>query len=99
MKEPKTKVIFRKFPKSEGGEVIALFPAIAGKAGDPYTCSSYIHIGQHASASVDLVRSTRLAKMEEYKDLARELINLGYTLRIVSRFTRADLAARKEQLG
>ncbi len=90
----KTKVIFRKFH----GEVLALFPAIAGTVGNPWTCSSYAHMGQHSAATVDLVHCSRLATPAEYKPLARELRCIGYKLDIRKRITRADCAERCNQL-
>lgn len=92
----KTKVIFRKF--RNGGDVIALFPADAG-TNDVSTCSSYQHMGQHSAASVYLSRHTVPATRKEYAPLARELRSIGYKLRIVKRFTRADWEARKQQIA
>lgn len=94
-----TRVIFRKWPKKKGGDVIALFPGLAGTVGDPFTCNSYQTIGQHGAASVFLTRETRKAKPEEYADLKKELERIGYVLTIAHKFTAADLAARKEQLA
>lgn len=93
----KTKVIFR-VAKDASREVVALFPAEAG-TNDPWTCSCYVHMGQHGSASVDYVHASRLAKPQEYRDLAHELERIGYKLDIRTRITRADLEARKAQIG
>lgn len=92
------RMIFRKWPKKEGGDVIALFPGIAATVGNEYACESYQTIGQHGAASVDIVNGTKPAKPAEYADLKTELERIGYTLTIAHRFTAADLAARKEQL-
>lgn len=98
MREPLTKVIFRR-DRAKAGEVIALFPAIAGTY-NPGTCSAYVHMGQHLSADLfATVQSTRLAKPAEYKDLARELRGIGYRLTIAKRATRADYEARKAQIA
>lgn len=97
--EKPTRVIFRKWPKKQGGDVIALFPGLAGTVGDPFTCESYQTIGQHGAASVDLVNDTRKATPAEYADLQKELERVGYTLEIAHRFTRADQRAREEQLS
>jgi hypothetical protein len=87
-----TKVIFRKF---KGGEIIALFPAIVGDNNPYATCESYMHIGQHGSASVDLILSTKPAKPEEYAPLLNELKSIGYDdLVVKQRFNRSDLKAR-----
>lgn len=94
----KTKVIFRKWPANKGGDVIALFPALAGTVGDPWTCESYQTIGQHGAASVGLIRDTLPAKREDYRQLAAELQRIGYDLKIAKRFSHADERARREQL-
>jgi hypothetical protein len=94
MKTSQTKVIFRRF---HNGEVIALFPQLAGTM-DAFTCLSYQTIGQHGSASVDLTHCTRLAKADEYAELSAELRRLGYDLHVARRFTSADLAERRTQI-
>ena len=98
----KTKVIFRIFPKKEGGEVIAIFPRNCG-TNDPATCSSYMHVGQHSSCNPHALNSLRLATRAEYADLKRELENYGpgdshYKLDIRKRCTRADYEERKRQI-
>jgi hypothetical protein len=40
----KTQVVFRKWPKREGGDVIALFPCDPGTSA--HDCDSYEHLGQ-----------------------------------------------------
>jgi hypothetical protein len=92
----KTKVIFRKFPSRQGGEVIALFPELPGTM-DPHTCESYMHTGQHGAASVDLGRTLRLATPEEYEPLKRELESapFNYVLEVVSRFPASARATRQ----
>ena len=95
----KTKVIFRKFPD---GDVIALFPEIAGTYEYWQDCLSYMHVGQHGSASVDLVQSTKLASETEYQDLYNELTAeypFGYDLKVCKRFTYKDLLTRKAQVN
>jgi len=67
----KTQVIFRKWPKSEGGGIIALFPCNPGT--NPYNFDSYEHIGQHGAACYDIIHRTKLAKPEEYARLKAEL--------------------------
>lgn len=96
----KTKVIFRKF---KDGDVFALFPEIPGTY-DPYTCLSYMHVGQHGSTSVDVVDRTKPASPEEYADLKAELENYGsdpderYDLEIVYKFTQKHQEAREKEL-
>jgi len=103
-KKSETPVIFRKWkPRrefgEEGGDIIALFPADLG-TNDPYTCSSYMHQGQHSSADPWLVmQDTVPAKPEEYADLQRELEQVGYDdLRIYHRLQSSFLADRQRQL-
>lgn len=74
--------------------LIALFPTIPG-TGDPRTCSSYVHVGQHGSADLHgLMRGSRPAKPGEYRALAAELRRIGYKLVIVQRVTAAMNRAR-----
>ena len=90
----KTKVIFRRFPD---GEVIALFPEIIGGT-SPYTCMSYMHIGQHGSASAEPIGQP--ASKEEYKHLLGELREIvGYTdIEVCHRFNDSHLAKRRKFL-
>jgi hypothetical protein len=77
-----TDVIFRKWPKSQGGDIIALFPGIpTDKYG--FLCSSYQHIGQHGGADYQhVVSATRPATATEFYPLAEELTGLGYRLKV-----------------
>lgn len=89
-------VIFRRCPD---GDIIAMFPGIAGTSDYDWTCQAYMHIGQHAPASTSLLRSfTTPAKPEQYADLLAELscIYQPYTLRIVKRETRKHLEERRK---
>lgn len=96
-----TKVIFRKFNNSwmqRDGEIIAIFPEQAGDTSPYATCNSYMHVGQHGACAVDIIQDTLPAKPEEYKDLLAELVSIGYDdLKIVRRFSRKDVEARKAQ--
>lgn len=82
MNEP-TKVIFRKWPN---GDIIAIFPEVAGDANGVY-CRSYEQIGQHGAVDAQGLVSSRTApaKPDEYADLKAELEIIGYTLAIISR--------------
>ena len=85
-----TPVIFRKF---SNGEIIALFPYIAGN-NDGYTCQSFIHVGQHGSADPHLVmRMTKPATYGRGRSRSSvELTSAPYIyppLRILHRFTPA----------
>ncbi|MCP3681640.1 MAG: hypothetical protein GY861_03025 [bacterium] len=91
----KTKVIFRKFKE---GDVIALFPEIAGNM-CKWTCQSYMHIGQHGAASLDIIASTKPATPTEYHDLATELIlHCGYNLQVIKRNRYSFMEARLQQI-
>jgi hypothetical protein len=84
----RVKVIFRVFR----GEVIALFPEIPG-TGEPHTCNSYMHVGQHSSADyAGVIESSRAAEKREYADLAAELRRIGYVLDIKTRDAGAAMA-------
>ena len=68
-----TPVIFRKFKE---GDVIALFPTIPYSSVYDFTC--YQHIGQHSGCEDIVVDLTKLCQPEEYQDLLKELIFMGY---------------------
>ena len=85
-KEPLTRVVFRKWPDSEGGEVIALFPD--EEADYSGHISSYQHTGQHAAASRDITYRTKAATPAEYAGLKRELESIGYRLKVARRMAR-----------
>lgn len=71
-----TVVVFRKWPKSEGGTVLALFPYEQASHG---LCSSYEHVGQHGGADyAGCIGRTKPAKPEEYAALKRELESAPY---------------------
>ncbi len=87
-----TLVIFRKF--RDGGDIIALFPEIME---EDHMCSSYMHVGQHAAADYyGLVRGegtqwespTVPAQPNEYAALQKELEQIGYKLKIRTRWNR-----------
>jgi hypothetical protein len=88
-----TPVVFRKWRKSQGGGILALFPTIpSDNLG--YYCSSYEHVGQHGSADYrGCVQQTVPAKPEEYAALEKELTSIGYELQVVQRASPAMHAA------
>lgn len=90
----KTKVIFRKF---KDNQVIALFPELPA-TNDPWTCESYMHIGQHSSADPRIILDTLPASEAEYKELKSELTRIGYDLIIQKRFHRNAYYVRKQVL-
>ena len=96
MDSKKTKVIFRTF---KDGEVIAIFPEENG-TNAPWTCSSYMHIGQHSSCNpCALIKDTRLSTPEEYNDLKNELEKIvGYNLEVIKRNHNKFFHIRLEKL-
>ena len=75
----KLPVVYRVF---DSGEVIAIFPTIPGA--EIFTCSSYMHVGQHSAASgYEITEMTRLATPEEYKDLHEELTQIYHEYELV----------------
>lgn len=96
--EQETPVIFRRY---RDGDIIALFPAEPGTY-EPWTCSSYLRLGQHGSANPGLViRGTKQAKPDEYASLKRELESApyGYRLKVYSRLQPSFLNARHKVLA
>jgi hypothetical protein len=94
-KTNKTRVIFKKFDE---GDIIALFPELAGGMNPYTTCESYMHVGQHGATSVELA-GLNPANPEEYASLKAELESLGYDLTIARRMTRKDFLKRKAQVN
>ena len=72
------KVIFRKWPKKDGGDVIAIMPELV-EGNNRYT--SYQHIGQHGACDRSIMWRTKPATPEEYADLKRELESDPYDYR------------------
>jgi len=77
LKPEVTPVFFRKF---ETGEIIAVMPTLLAN----YGCyMSYMHIGQHGECSSDIKSFTLPADESDYQKLYNELVQIGYTLKIV----------------
>lgn len=97
----KTIVIFKKFgngPINFGnGHIIALFPELPGDS-DRYTCSSYMHVGQHGAASMDLFRNLETPETWEYASLQAELESIGYVLDIRRKVSQKMNKARYSEL-
>ena len=76
-----TAVVFRVWQPE--GTVLALFPYEKEHSG---LCSSYEHVGQHASADyTGCIQRSRPATSAEYAPLKSELEHRGYTLRVLRR--------------
>lgn len=90
----KTKVIFKKIT---GGEVIALFPELAGDNNPYKTCLSYVRVGQHGAAQIEWASMMKAANPMQYTSLKVELEQIGYDLEIVKKFSRKMLQERIAQ--
>lgn len=76
-------VVFRVFKKEK--DVFALFPHdVCDNQGH---VTSYQHIGQHSGANYrHCIQKSKKASKKEYKDLKKELENIGYeNLKVISR--------------
>jgi hypothetical protein len=102
--EPLTKVAFRFWYNGPGdrknGEVTAIMPEIPGTA-DPYTCTCYVHMGQHGVCNVSLAnRASRLATEAEYAPLLAELGKIGYRVQVIKRTNQQRyLDARRAEIA
>lgn len=79
-------VVFRRWKKKDGGEVLALFPSMIET--DAGYCNSYMHLGQHGAADFSgLIHLTKPTKEtdEDVQELKRELERIGYRLRVMAR--------------
>ena len=83
--ENTTRVIFRRWLKKDGGDVIALLLDVPANKG---RVMMYEHVGQHGEGSYfGVMGSTRPAKDDEYSNLKRELESIGYRLILRKRRT------------
>ena len=95
-----TKVIFRREFPENGGEIIAVFPSLAGDSNPYKTCTFYAHVGQHGAMAIDYLKDTFPAHPVEYISLKAELESIGYDdLQVAKRFSRKDLQARINQVS
>jgi len=93
-----TKVIFRREFPEYGGQVLAVFPALAGDKNPHTTCLCYSNIGQHSVMSLNYLKATfPITQRHEYIVLLMELDFIGYELEVVTRISRKDLQERISQ--
>jgi hypothetical protein len=94
-KERPTVVVYRRFPKKDGGDVVALFPLLEEDNG---CFLSYQHVGQHAVADIGLVHCTRPVEGTEPDVVAlhRELEAIGYVLEVHRRVPARHLRRKGE---
>ena len=92
-------VCFRAY--RDNGEIIAIFPTMP-ESYNAYMCRTYEHFGQHGAADpLHMVEITTPAQEEQYTDLHRELISIGYdNLRIVQKVNTSHyLRIRREEIA
>ena len=77
-------VIFRKFPE---GDVIAL---LSGYECNLNMIMSYMHIGQHGEASIDLIDELDTCTNQEIKALLDELTSIGYDVTVNREYDIVD---------
>ena len=86
-----TRVVF----KILDGEVIAFLLDLEA---NPVMIMTYMHVGQHGEADVDLAKELKKATEEEYEDLRVELEGIGYRLylreRIPAHFKKGTIFHR-----
>lgn len=79
-----TKVVFRIFH----GEVIALMPY---QIESGTSVLSYQHIGQHSGADYQhCIANSKPAKESEYKDLLKELTDIGYNVSVIQKYSHRE---------
>ena len=92
---PVTLVVFRRWPGSSGGDIIALFPAQPADYLGRF-CDAYEHIGQHGGADYyGVIEETNPVSDDEAADLIRELERIGYRLKSIKRVSRKHHDARR----
>lgn len=93
----KTYTIIRKW----GNDYIAIFPHDLGTY-SPYTCMSYMHVGQHGSCDpqgiVEQSQNTKNDDSAKLRDFIFELESIGYNLDIHQRIPSNALDIRREKL-
>ena len=82
-------------------EYIAIFPYELGDY-SPYTCMSYMKIGQHGACVPDGIiaksKHTKNDKSQELKDFISELESIGYDLEIRQRLPSNAVEIRRKEL-
>lgn len=84
-------------------EVVAIMPGLAGTVGQVYSCTCYVHMGQHSAADIEVIGSTyENATPDEYAELKLELERIGYFIYVIpkSRIGNTEYAdMRRKELG
>jgi len=93
----KTVVIIRKWDN----EYVAIFPYELGSY-SPYTCMSYMKIGQHGICTPDSIiaksKHTKNDESQELKGFISELESIGYDLEIRQRLPSGSVEIRRKKL-
>lgn len=98
--EPITPVIFRKWNKANGGDIIALFPEDVSDYNGKF-CGSYEHTGQHGGADYQgVIARTKPATPDEFKRLKDELESepYNYNFKVYARKTTGHRDAYNAEL-
>lgn len=82
MKQDKEQTIV-KFLMGSGKDLMAYFPDILYADNRDYRVA-YSHVGQHSACSPAYANECRYAKKKEYKNLQKELEQIGYNLKIIN---------------
>jgi len=79
-----TRVVFRNTMSWNGGKECVAFLLDIPVSEDRMTTlvMSYMHIGQHGEATEGFYYECKPAQPEDYADLYKELISIGYDLKI-----------------
>lgn len=73
-----------------GEDLIAVFPELS-ETFNPNECLSYMHAGQHGVSNLALVvKNSRPATPDEYRELKAELVGRGYRLSVQDRIGPRD---------
>ena len=84
-------------------DVVAIMPGLAGRVGKLDSCTCYVHVGQHSSADIDIVKGAcEDATLDEYAELKEELERRGYIIYVIpmgciSNMKYTDM--RRKELG
>lgn len=83
MPDETTPVVFRRW--RDGGEIIALFPAIPTDSYGQF-CEAYEHVGQHGGADYHgVIQATKPVSEKDATSLVAELRRIGYSLTVIKR--------------
>lgn len=82
--EELTDVIFLLNDGEGGDDLFAFFPNEYHNRDESDLRTCYSHTGQHSSCAVEYANESKLATVEEYSNLLKELEDSGYDFNIIS---------------